>query len=128
MYAILHPSNFFAQAAAHQRPELRKWPFVVLDGEPPTEVVFAANHAARSQGVEIGMNRLQAEAFSGSSRSVVLSSMSIQPTQHFTMSRACSRPVSSRWKRGPERMLWTFAAWIFCTTMSDSSQTNCDGV
>ena len=64
MYAVLHPSNFFAQAAAHQRPELRKKPFVVLDGEPPTEMVFAANHAARSQGVEIGMTRLQAETFS----------------------------------------------------------------
>ncbi len=48
MYAVLHPSNFFAQAAAHQRPELRKSPFVVLDGEPPTEMVFAANNAARS--------------------------------------------------------------------------------
>ena len=65
MYAVLHPSNFFAQAAAHERPELRKKPFVVLDGEPPTEKVFAVNHAARSQGVEIGMTRLQAEAFPG---------------------------------------------------------------
>jgi protein ImuB len=64
MYAVLHPSNFFAQAAAHQRPELRKRPFVVLAGEAPTEMVFAANNAARSQGVEIGMTRLQAEAFS----------------------------------------------------------------
>ncbi|MBB5319284.1 DNA polymerase Y family protein [Tunturibacter empetritectus] len=64
MYAVLHPSNFFAQAAAHQRPELRKSPFVVLDGEPPSEMVFAANNAARSQGVEIGMTRIQAEAFS----------------------------------------------------------------
>jgi protein ImuB len=65
MYAVLHPPNFFAQAAAHQRPELRKRPFVVLDGEPPTETVFAANNAARSLGIEIGMTRLQAEAFSG---------------------------------------------------------------
>lgn len=64
MYAVLHPSNFFAQAAVRQRPELRKRPFVVLDGHPPTEVVFAANNAARSQGVELGMTRLQAEAFS----------------------------------------------------------------
>lgn len=63
MYAVLHPSNFFAQAAAYQRPELRKRPFLVLDGEPPTEMVFAANKAARSVGVEIGMTRLQAEAF-----------------------------------------------------------------
>ena len=64
MYAVLHPSNFFAQAAVSQRPELRKRPFVVLDGEPPAEMVFAANNAAHSLGVEIGMTRLQAEAFS----------------------------------------------------------------
>jgi protein ImuB len=64
MYAVLHPPNFFAQAAAHQRPELRKRPFVVLDGEPPAEMVFAANKAACSLGVEIGMTRLQVEAFS----------------------------------------------------------------
>ncbi|MBB5316656.1 DNA polymerase Y family protein [Tunturibacter empetritectus] len=64
MYAVLHPSNFFAQAAVHQRPELRKKPFVVLDGEPPSETVFAANNSARSLGVEIGMTRLHVEAFS----------------------------------------------------------------
>jgi protein ImuB len=64
MYAVLHPPNFFAQAAVHQRPELRRRPFVVLDGEPPAEMVFAANKTAHSLGVEIGMTRLQAEAFS----------------------------------------------------------------
>ncbi|MBW4040218.1 MAG: DNA polymerase Y family protein [Acidobacteria bacterium] len=64
MYAVLHAPNFFAQAAAHQRPELRKKPFVVLDGKPPIERVFAANNAARSLGVEVGMTLLQADAFS----------------------------------------------------------------
>jgi protein ImuB len=63
MYAVLHPPNFAAQAAAHERPVLRKRPFVLLDGEPPTETVFAANKAARSLGVEVGMTRLQAESF-----------------------------------------------------------------
>src|SRR5258708_14354535 len=63
MYAVLHPPNFPAQAAAHDRPELRKRPFVLLDGEPPAEIVFAANKAARSIGVEVGMTRLQAESF-----------------------------------------------------------------
>jgi protein ImuB len=62
MYAVLHPPNFFAQAAAQNRPELRKRPFVVLDGEPPEEFTFAANHAARKLGVELGMSRLQAES------------------------------------------------------------------
>jgi protein ImuB len=64
MYAVLHPPNFFAQAAAHQRPELRRRPFAVLDGESPREMVFAVNKAARSLGVEIGMTRLQAETCS----------------------------------------------------------------
>jgi protein ImuB len=63
MYAVLHPPNFSAQAAAHKRPELRKLPFALLDGEYPEETVFAANKAARSLGVDVGMRRLQAESF-----------------------------------------------------------------
>ena len=63
MYAILHPPNFFAQAAARQRPELRKRAFALLDGKPPTESVFAVNKTARMLGVETGMTRLQAESF-----------------------------------------------------------------
>jgi len=62
MYAVLHPPNFFAQAAAMQRPELRKRPFAVFDGEVPKEFVFAANKGARARGVEPGMSRLQAES------------------------------------------------------------------
>jgi protein ImuB len=62
MYAVLHPPNFFAQAAAHERPELRKRPFAVLDGEPPGETVFAANTAARVLGIEVGMTKLQAQS------------------------------------------------------------------
>jgi protein ImuB len=62
MYAVLHPPNFFAQAAAHEHPELRKRPFAVLDGEPPGERVFAANKAARALGVELGMTKLQAQS------------------------------------------------------------------
>jgi protein ImuB len=63
MYAVLHPPNFSAQAAAHERPELRKLPFALLDGEYPEETVFAANKAARALGIEVGMTRLQAESF-----------------------------------------------------------------
>lgn len=62
MYAVLHPPNFFAQAAALEDHELRRCPFVVLDGEVPEEFVFAANRAARLRGVELGMSRLQAES------------------------------------------------------------------
>ena len=63
MYAALHTPNFPIQAAAHQRPELRKKPFVLLDGETPVEVVYAANKPARILGIEVGMSRLQAESF-----------------------------------------------------------------
>ncbi len=65
MYAVLHPPDFAAQAAAHERPGLRKRPFALLDGEPPEDTVFAANHAARSIGVLVGMTRLQAATFPG---------------------------------------------------------------
>ena len=58
MYAVLHPPNFFAQAAALERPELRKLPFAVFDGQAPREFVFAANKAAQRRGVEVGMSRL----------------------------------------------------------------------
>lgn len=60
MYALLHPPNFAAQVAAHERPELRKRAFALTDGEPPAEVVVAANKAARLSGVAVGMTRLQA--------------------------------------------------------------------
>jgi protein ImuB len=63
MYAVLHPPNFAAQAAAHEHPELRKRPFALLDGEPPAETVYAANKAARTLGIEVGMTRLQAQSF-----------------------------------------------------------------
>ncbi len=64
MYAVLHPPDFAVQAAAHERPELRKKPFALLGGEPPEDLVFAANKAARALGVGIGMTRLQAMSFS----------------------------------------------------------------
>jgi protein ImuB len=62
MYAVLHPPNFFAQAAVLETPELRRHAFAVLDGEAPEEFVFAINKAARMRDVEIGMSRLQAES------------------------------------------------------------------
>jgi protein ImuB len=63
MYAVFYPPNFLVQAFAHKRPELRKLPFALLDGEAPAETVFAASKAAHSLGVEVGMTRLQAESF-----------------------------------------------------------------
>jgi protein ImuB len=63
MYAVLHPPNFAAQVVAQQRPELRNRAFALIDGEPPADTVVAANKAARSLGVEVGMTRLQAATF-----------------------------------------------------------------
>ena len=57
MYAVFHPPNFSAQVVVHEHPELRKRPFVLLNGERPAEIVFAANKAARSLGIEVGMTR-----------------------------------------------------------------------
>jgi protein ImuB len=65
MYAVIHTPNFAAQVAAQQRPELRKTPFALVEGEPPAEMVMAANKAARSTGVETGMTRLEAETIPG---------------------------------------------------------------
>ena len=46
-------SNFFARAAALEKPELRKRPFAVLDAQTPKEFAFAANKAARTRGVKV---------------------------------------------------------------------------
>jgi protein ImuB len=65
MYAALHPPDFRVQAVALQKPELRKQPVAILDGEPPLETVFATNRQARLLGVQMAMSRLQAESFGG---------------------------------------------------------------
>src|SRR3954471_11032157 len=65
MYVCIYAPDFAAQAAIRLRPELRRQPVAVLDGEPPLEKVFAINHSARRAGLVAGMSRLQAESFSG---------------------------------------------------------------
>jgi protein ImuB len=65
MYAILHTPDFPVQAAARQHLELRKRSFVLLDGEPPSETVYAANKPARALGIEVGMSKLQAQSVPG---------------------------------------------------------------
>ena len=65
MYVCIHAPDFAAQAAIRLRPELRRQPVAVLEGEPPLEKVFAINHSARRAGLVAGMSRLQAESFSG---------------------------------------------------------------
>lgn len=63
LYLCLHVRDFAAQTLVRLRPELRKRPVVILDGDPPLETVFALNERARNLGLAFGMSRLQAESF-----------------------------------------------------------------
>jgi protein ImuB len=63
LYLCLHVRDFAAQTLVLLRPELRKRPVVILDGDPPLETVFALNERARHLGLALGMSRLQAESF-----------------------------------------------------------------
>jgi len=65
LYLCLHLRDFAAQALTLLKPELRKRPVAILEGDPPLETVFALNTQARSLGLGIGMARLQAESFDG---------------------------------------------------------------
>jgi protein ImuB len=57
--------DFPVQAVVRQDPDLRNKPVAILQGAPPLTKVFAANHAARSRGVELGMTKLQMETCGG---------------------------------------------------------------
>jgi protein ImuB len=65
LYLCLHVRDFAAQTLGRLRPELRKRPVAILDGDPPLETVFALNQWARDQGIVLGMSRLQIESFDG---------------------------------------------------------------
>jgi len=64
-FACLFVPDFSVQAVVRLEPELRDKPVVVLQGAPPLTKVSAANATARELGVEPGMTKVQAEAFSG---------------------------------------------------------------
>jgi protein ImuB len=64
-FACLFVADFPVQAVVRLEPELRDKAVVVLEGAAPLTRVFAANAAARALGVEIGMTKVQAEAFRG---------------------------------------------------------------
>jgi protein ImuB len=63
-FACLFVPDFPVQAVVRLEPELQDKAVVVLEGAAPLTRVFAANAAARTLGVEIGMSKVQAEAFS----------------------------------------------------------------
>ncbi len=62
-YACFVAHEFPLQALLRLRPELRRKPVVVLDGEPPFEQVCSLNTAALTLGVAPGMTKLEMEMF-----------------------------------------------------------------
>lgn len=67
-FACLFVPDFAVQAVVRMEPDLREKAVVVLEGAPPLTRVLAANREARAVGVETGMTKVQAEAFSNVAR------------------------------------------------------------
>jgi protein ImuB len=65
VFACLFVPDFSVQSVVRLETELLNKAVAVFAGAPPLSRVFAANAAARQLGVEIGLTKLQAEAFSG---------------------------------------------------------------
>lgn len=65
LYACLYVREFPAQALLRLRPELHEKPCVVMDGEPPFEVLCSLNTKARLSGLRHGMTRVEVDTFSG---------------------------------------------------------------
>jgi protein ImuB len=62
-YACLDAREFPLQALLRLRPELRRKPVAVFDGEPPFEQVCSLNDAAMTLGIVPGMTKLEMEMF-----------------------------------------------------------------
>lgn len=63
LYACLYAKDFPAQALLRLRPELRKKPCVVMEGDPPLQRVCSLNSRARALGISFGMTRVEIETF-----------------------------------------------------------------
>jgi len=59
LYACVYAREFPVQALLRLRPELRRKPVVVLDGEPPREQAYSVSLAAHKRGVRPGMTRVE---------------------------------------------------------------------
>jgi protein ImuB len=64
-FACVFVPDFPVQAVVRLEPELLGKPVAVFAGTPPLTKVYAANREARQLGVEAGMTKIQAEAFTG---------------------------------------------------------------
>lgn len=63
LYACLYVREFPAQALLRLRPELHEKPCVVMEGEPPFEVVCSLNTKARLLGLKHRMTRVEVNTF-----------------------------------------------------------------
>jgi protein ImuB len=65
LYVCLYAREFPAQALLRLRPELHDKPCVVMEGDPPLEVVSSLNTKARLKGLQAGMTRVEVETVAG---------------------------------------------------------------
>ncbi len=63
IYACVHATECPAQALLRLRPELREHPCVVMEGEPPLQLVCSLNRNARSLGIVHGMTKVEVDTF-----------------------------------------------------------------
>jgi protein ImuB len=63
LYACLYATEFPAQALLRLRQDLRDKPFLVMEGDPPLQLVCALNRKASKLGVARGMTRVEVDAF-----------------------------------------------------------------
>jgi len=64
-YACLYAQEFPTQAMLRLRPEFRDNPCVVMEGEPPLQLVSSLNQKAGAIGVAHGMTQVEVDTFSG---------------------------------------------------------------
>lgn len=64
-YACLYALEFPAQSMLRLRPEYRDKPCVVMEGEPPLQLVSSLNRKAREMGLVHGMTQVEVDTFSG---------------------------------------------------------------
>jgi len=65
LYACFYVKEFPAQALLRLRPDLHEKPCVVMEGEPPFEIVCSLNTKARLLGLRHGMTRVEVDTFEG---------------------------------------------------------------
>ncbi len=63
LYACLYATEFPAQALLRLRPGAKEQACVVMEGDPPLQLVCAINRKARELGIEHGMTKVEVDTF-----------------------------------------------------------------